>query len=681
MEGLAAARIRIDELRAEINDHNYRYYALDEPVVSDAAYDRLMAELKLLEAQYPELVTVDSPTQRVGAKPLEAFGTINHRVPLLSLGNAFSSEELRAWHERTLKLLEAERCDMVCEHKMDGLAVSLIYEKGIFTTGATRGDGQQGEDITRNLRTIPSIPLKLKDGAPPLLEVRGEVYLPRSGFDALNKQRAGAGQPLFANPRNAAAGSLRQLDPGVTAERPLNIFIYGLGDSKGATLPDSHGKRMAYLRGLGFRINSYNSSAATIDEAVNYYEKWTENRRELDYEADGVVVKVDNIDLQVKLDSVGREPRWAIACKFPAAQETTRLLDIEVGVGRTGTLNPVAILEPVNVGGVTISHAALHNEDDIRRKDIRIGDTVTVQRAGDVIPEIVGPVAALRTGEEKIFSLNDHLPKDDLNHPLCPVCGAHITRTEGEAMHYCPNAACPAQVQASLAHFVSRGAMDIEGIGERQSRTLQEKGLLGSFADLYGLKDKKDELAALEGMGEKSADNILKAIEDSRQRPLARLIFALGIRHVGAETAQILARRFGDIDKLAETDEKTLTNINAIGPKIAASIVAYFAEKKNIELIEKLRAAGVKLREEASADLPLEGKEFVITGSLTQMGREAAEARIRELGGSAKKDVTKNTAYLVKGEKPGSKLARAEKLGTVKIINEAALLDLLEGRV
>jgi DNA ligase (NAD+) len=681
MEDQSAARTRTDELRAEINDHNYRYYALDEPVVSDAAYDRLMAELKSLEAQYPELVTVDSPTQRVGAKPLEAFGTINHRVPLLSLGNAFSSEELRAWHERTLKLLEAERCDMVCEHKMDGLAVSLIYEKGIFTTGATRGDGQQGEDITRNLRTIPSIPLKLKDGAPPLLEVRGEVYLPRSGFDALNKQRAGAGQPLFANPRNAAAGSLRQLDPGVTAERPLNIFIYGLGDSKGATLPDSHGKRMAYLRGLGFRINSYNSSAATIDEAVNYYEKWTENRRELDYEADGVVVKVDNIDLQVKLDSVGREPRWAIACKFPAAQETTRLLDIEVGVGRTGTLNPVAILEPVNVGGVTISHAALHNEDDIRRKDIRIGDTVTVQRAGDVIPEIVGPVAALRTGEEKIFSLNDHLPKDDLNHPLCPVCGAHITRTEGEAMHYCPNAACPAQVQASLAHFVSRGAMDIEGIGERQSRTLQEKGLLGSFADLYGLKDKKDELAALEGMGEKSADNILKAIEDSRQRPLARLIFALGIRHVGAETAQILARRFGDIDKLAETDEKTLTNINAIGPKIAASIVAYFAEKKNIELIEKLRAAGVKLREEASADLPLEGKEFVITGSLTQMGREAAEARIRELGGSAKKDVTKNTAYLVKGEKPGSKLARAEKLGTVKIINEAALLDLLEGRV
>jgi len=674
----SAARARIAELRAEINGHNYRYYTLDDPGVSDAAYDRLMAELRHLEAEFPALLTADSPTQRVGAPPRAAFTTVEHRVPLLSLGNAFSEDELRAWYGRVLKLLEMESVGLVCEPKMDGLAVSLTYENGFFTTGATRGDGRQGEDITRNLRTIKSIPRRLSGDVPPLLEVRGEVYLPRSGFASLNKQRAGEGQPLFANPRNAAAGSLRQLDPNITAERPLDIFIYGLGYHEGAEMPPTHEKTLEYLKDLGFRLNPNNQPAATIDAAVAYYHYWQEHRREPDYEADGIVVKVDEIALQERLGEVGREPRWAIAGKFPAAQETTLLKEIGVNVGRTGTLNPVAIMEPVNVGGVTISHAALHNEDDIRRKDIRVGDTVTVQRAGDVIPEIVGPVLSRRPDTAEVFDLKAKLHDDAKGRPACPVCGAEIARTEGEAMYYCTNAACPAQVQAGLAHFVSRGAMDIEGIGERQSALLLEKDLVGGFADLYDLKDKKGELAALEGLGEKSAENILAAIEESKSRSLSRLIFALGIRHVGAETAEILARRFGSLDALAAAKENELIEIPAVGPKIAASVAAFFRQPENREIIARLQAAGVNPREEAIINLPLTGTEFVITGTLKSMGREAAEGRIRELGGSAKKDVTRKTNFLVAGEKPGSKLEKARKLG-IPEISETEFLKMLEG--
>jgi DNA ligase (NAD+) len=661
---------RAEELRKTLNYHNYRYYVLDSPEISDAEYDELMKQLKQLEAEHPELVTPDSPTQRVGAPPVEAFGVVEHLQPLLSLANAFSYEELAAWHKRVSNLLGMQKFDLVCEPKMDGLAVALTYVDGLLVTGATRGDGYRGENITQNLKTVRSIPLSVSKGAPSRFEVRGEVYLPKAGFKKLNEQRAREEQPLFANPRNAAAGSVRQLDSGITARRPLDIFVYGLGWAEGKAVPDTHWEIMQWLKSLGFKINPNIALVHSLDEVEEYYQGWAENREKSPYEADGIVAKVNSIALQQELGTVAHEPRWALAYKFPAVQGTTKLLDIGINVGRTGSLNPYAVLEPVRVGGVTISSAALHNEEDIHRKDIRIGDWVVVQRAGEVIPEIVEPIVSRRTGKEKIFRIPAR----------CPVCGSEVIKPEGEAMHRCTNAACPSQALERIKHFVSRGAMDIDGVGEKLCQALFEAELIKDAADLYYLT--KERLLSLERMADKSATNVLNSIEKSKNRPLDRVIFSLGILHVGDQYAELLAERFDSIDTLARANEEELSTISSIGPKIAEGIVTFFRQEGNKQIVEKLRKAGVKLEREKGKEarpgnLPLAGLEFVLTGKLESFSRPEAEAKIKALGGKAGSDVTKKTSYLVAGGDPSSKLAKAEKLGT-KTINEAEFLKLLD---
>jgi len=661
---------RIEKLRSVINYHNHRYYVLDSPEISDEEYDELMRELSQLEAEHPELITPDSPTQRIGAPPAEEFGAVEHPEPLLSLANAFSYEDLAAWHKRASNLLSGGDFDLVCEPKIDGLAVALTYIDGLLVTGATRGDGYRGENITQNLRTIGSIPLSVSKGeAPPRFEVRGEVYIPREGFKKLNDERAREGLPLFANPRNAAAGSVRQLDSSITAKRPLDIFVYGLGPVEGKAVPDTHWEIMQYLKSLGFKVNPEIALCRTIDEAEEYHQKWVEDRESWPYDADGMVVKVNSTVFQGELGTVAREPRWAIAYKFPAVQGTTRLIDIGINVGRTGSLNPYAILEPVHVGGVVISSAALHNEEDIHRKDIRIGDTVIVQRAGEVIPEIVSPVVSKRTGKEKVFHMPGH----------CPVCGAEVIKPEDEAMHRCTNAACPAQALEQIKHFVARNAMDIDGVGEKLCQALFEKGLVKDVADLYYLTPQQ--LLGLEKMADKSVSNVLESIDASKDRPLARVIFALGILHVGEEYAELLADKFSSIDELAKATSDELLSLPSIGPKIADSIVAFFRQKGNKNIIEKLRKAGVKLEKEKveeakPEELPLTGLEFVITGKLEGFARSEAEAKVKELGGKAGSDVTKKTNYVVVGADPGSKLAKAEKLG-IKTLSEAEFLELL----
>jgi len=691
MEDINKGKQRIEELRAAINHHNYRYYVLDSPEISDAEYDELMRELKWLEAEHPELVTPDSPTQRIGAPPVEAFGVVEHPEPLLSLANAFSDEELAAWHRRASNLLEGRGFDFVCEPKIDGLAVALTYIDGLLVTGATRGDGYRGEDITQNLRTIRSIPLSVAKEAPPRFEVRGEVYLPKAGFKQLNEGRAKEGLPLFANPRNAAAGSVRQLDSGVTARRPLDIFIYGLGPVEGKAVPGSHWEIMQWLKSLGFKINPDIAIYHTIDEVEECYQRWVNTRESWAYEADGMVVKVNPIAFQQELGNVAHEPRWAIAYKFPAIQGTTRLLDIGINVGRTGSLNPYAILEPVRVGGVVISHAALHNEEDIHRKDIRIGDWVTVQRAGEVIPEIVGPIVSRRTGKEREFSMREktwgiYRKKKGIageekppDHPICPVCGAEVIKLEDEAMHRCTNAACPSQALEQIKHFVSRGAMDIDGVGEKLCQALFETGLVRDVADSYYLT--REQLLGLERMADKSVSNVLNSIEGSKNRPLARVLFALGILHVGDEYAELLADNFASIDDLAKASQEDLLSLPSIGPKIADSIVAFFRQEGNKGIIEKLRRAGVRLEKEKVAEakheeLPLAGLEFVLTGKLESFARSEAEAKIETLGGKAGSDVTKKTSYLVVGADPGSKLGKAQELG-VKTLSEAKFLELV----
>jgi DNA ligase (NAD+) len=659
---------RVRELRETIDHHNYRYYVLDSPEISDAQYDELMRELMALEEQHPELLTPDSPTQRVGAPPLEAFGVVEHREPMLSLGNVFTREELFSWHNRISGALGFSDFELVAEPKMDGVAVALVYEDGKLTTGSTRGDGYRGENITLNLRTIKSIPLSVPASAPRRFEVRGEVFLSKAGFKKLNDDRAMAGQPLFANPRNAAAGSLRQLDSRITARRPLDIYVYALGWVEGET-PETHWETMEYLKSLEFKTNPHNRLLKSIDEVEGYYRHLVEEREPLPYETDGMVVKVNRFDLQRQLGFVAREPRWAVAYKFPAVQATTRLLDIGINVGRTGTINPFAILEPVAVGGVTVRKAALHNEDYIQKKDLRIGDTVTVQRAGEVIPEVVVPVTSLRTGGERPFRMPAH----------CPECGTALTRVEGEAMSRCPNLACPAQGYEMLKHFVSREAMDVEGIGKKLSASLLQAGLVKDVGDLYRLGDRREDLAGLEKLGDKSAANIIEAIEKSKERPLARLIFALGIRHVGSETAELLADHFGSMDKLATASEDDLTAVPSIGPKVAESIVTFFALDSNRRLIQDLREAGLRMEQEPRepTTLPLAGQEFVITGKLESSTRTAAEAKIRELGGTVGSSVTKKTTKLVAGADPGSKLERAQQLGT-EVIGEKDFLRILE---
>ncbi len=665
MESPAGFRERIDSLRREILYHNHRYYVLDSPEISDEAYDRLFAELRALEQQHPELVTPDSPTQRVGAGPVESFGVIEHRVPLLSLANAFTQDDLAAWWRRTSSLVGRAEFDTVCEPKIDGLAVALTYVNGLLSVGATRGDGYKGEDITRNLRTVKSIPLSVpRDIAPPRFEVRGEVYLPRGGFKRLNERRMAEGLPLFANPRNAAAGSVRQLDPAVTATRPLEIYVYGLGWTEGRAGPPTHSETLEWLRTMGFRISSLVTRAETLEEAQRIRERWADERPSWPFEADGMVVKVNSLRLQEELGTVGREPRWAIAYKFAAMQGTTRLREIRVNVGRTGSLNPYAVLDPVQIGGVLISQAALHNEEDIHRKDIREGDTVVVQRAGDVIPEVVGPVVSLRTGSERVF----HMPSN------CPVCGAEVVRPEGEAMHRCTNAGCPAQALERIKHFVSRDAMDIEGAGEKLCEALFSRGMVKDAGDLYSLT--REDLLRLERMGEKSARNVLASIESSKNRPLGRVIFALGIPHVGQEYADLLAGRYRSVDELATAGTDELSHLSSVGPTIAGSIVAFFRQDRNRQIVEKLRAAGVALsREETqpAGNQPLAGLTFVFTGRLSQLSRPEAEAMVVRLGGRAGQDVSRNTSYVVVGEEPGSKAVKARTLG-VKTISEAEFL-------
>ncbi len=666
-EDIEQVKARIQELRKQLNYHNYLYYVLDSPVISDAVYDILMRELQDLESAHPELVTPDSPTQRVGAAPLAEFGTVEHPKPLLSLANAFDNDELRAWHRRATNLLEDLPFDLVCELKIDGLAVALTYENGMLVRGATRGDGSRGEDVTQNLKTVRSIPLSVSKEAPPRFEARGEVYFPKSGFARLNEERAGEGLPLFANPRNAAAGAVRQLDPRVTARRPLDIFIYALGYAEGKSVPDNHWETMEYLSSLGFKTNPHNALYHNLQEAEDFYRRWLEQREELDYDTDGVVVKINSLDYQDRLWYVGREPRWAIAYKWPSTQAVTQLLDIGINVGRTGTLNPYAVLAPVSVAGVTIKMATLHNEEDIRRKDIRIGDWVIVQRAGEVIPQVLGPLVSRRTGGEKVFEMPDR----------CPVCNTPVVRPEGEVMARCPNKSCPAQLYELLNHFASKGAMDIEGLGHALCSALLEAGLVKDIADLYHLT--KEQLLTLERMADKSASNIFNAIQASKERPLPNVIFALGIRHVGYETAVLLADHLPSLDSLAKATQEELTSIPTIGPKVAESIQTYFQQEANLKLIEKLRLAGVHLEAQGVKEkrsLPLSGKSFVITGTLSSMSRSQAEARVRALGGSTGSAVTRKTDYLVVGVDPGSKLEKAQQLGT-QLLDEDAFLKIL----
>ena len=665
-----ATRQQVEELRREISYHNHRYYVLDDPVISDAQYDALMRELRALEEQYPELVTPDSPTQRVGAAPAERFAEVEHPLPLLSLGNVFNAEELRAWYRRAQELLEGVAFDMVCELKIDGLAVALTYEEGRLARAATRGDGFRGEDVTLNLRTIRSIPLVVADGeVPRRFEVRGEVYLPQSAFQRLNEERVAQGETPYANPRNTAAGSLRQLDPRVTASRPLDIFVYALGYAEDGGMPGNHWEAMERLKAMGFKANPANVLCHTLEEVEDYYQNWLEEKEHLDYGVDGVVVKVNPFSYQQHLGVVGREPRWAIAYKFPATQQITRLKRIGINVGRTGSLNPYAELEPVNIGGATVKMATLHNEDDIRRKDIRVGDWVVVERAGEVIPQVVAPVVARRTGEEQEFTM-----------PItCPVCGGRVVRHEGEAMTYCVNAACPAQFARLLMHFVSRSAMDIEGVGEKLALSLLKAGLLKDISDIYAIT--KEQLISLERMAEKSATNILNAIERSKTRPLPNVLMALGIRHAGLETADALVRHFGSIQRIAQATEEELATVPGIGPKVAQSIVAHFRQEGNQRILEKLGRAGVRLEAETTTQearvLPLAGMQLVVTGRLSSMSRSEAEGKIKELGGSVGNTVSRKTAYLVTGEDPGSKLDQARKLET-PILDEAQFLRLLE---
>ena len=662
---------RANELRAQIDHHNYRYYVLDSPEVADSQYDELMKELRELECEHPELVTPDSPTQRVGAAPADGFEPVEHARPMLSLANAFDEEEFYAWHRRVAALLEREEFEMVCELKFDGLAVALTYENGRFVQGSTRGNGLVGENVTSNLRTIRSIPLRLLgDSSPSRLEVRGEVYFPKSLFSKFNDERVARGEAAYANPRNTAAGSLRQLDPRATAARPLDIFIYSLGHSESGDAPDTHWGILKFLGELGFKVSEHNRLVSTPQEAVDYYKRWVERAEALDVAADGVVVKVNRFDYQAHLGVVGREPRWAVAYKFPATQSVTRLLDVRFNVGRTGSINPYAVLEPVDINGATVKQATLHNEDYIRSKDLRVGDWVIVERAGEVIPQIVSAIVDRRSGDEV-------LPDFPFQ---CPKCGQPVTRPEDEAMSYCVNASCSEQLVRSLEHFVSKGAMDIEGLGGKQVQMLVEQGMVADFADLYTLK--KDALLELDRMAEKSVTNLLAAVERSKQRPLARLVAALGIRHVGSEVADLLTRHFPTIDALSAAGQEDLEAVPAIGPKIAENVAAYFRLEGNLSVIEKLRSAGVRLADDAPAEpseQPFKGQRFVVTGRLQSFSRSQIEGRVKELGGAVSSSVSRRTDYLITGQDAGSKLRDAEELG-VRVIDEEEFLAMAEGR-
>lgn len=750
---------RMEKLRKELNYHIYRYYSLNDPVISDAEYDELYRELLGLEKKYPQLISPDSPTQRVGPPPQVGFTPVRHASPMLSLDNAMNKEELFAFAERVQRTLglPVEEIEYVCELKMDGVAVALEYENGLFTRGSTRGDGEVGEDITPNLRTIPAVPLRLLSDSPPSrIEVVGEVFMPEHSFLELNKQKLERGEPPFANPRNAASGSLRQLDPSVTASRNLSMVTFGIGFST-ESIPPTQWEVLKYLGKLGFRLGEHSRKVKTIEDAAHFCEEWGARRRELPYEIDGVVIKVNSLEQHEKLGATAKSPRWAIAYKFPPEEKTTKLIDIKIGVGRTGALTPVAVLEPVFVAGSTITHATLHNEDEVKRKDVRIGDRVLVRKAGDVIPEIVKVIVDERDGSEIPFEM----PKK------CPVCGGKVVREEGEAVTRCVNMACPAQIFERIVHFASRGAMDIEGLGDVTVNELLKRGRLSDVADIFYLKpvdlfdlpgfkgkpqetegipekDRKlyllllglsipyigpgaakafamrfhnaksllaasneeirnvkgvsrkasdslidfidspdgrkrieelgslgyDELLSTPEMLEKSVKNLMEAIEVAKKRPLSRLIYGLGIRHVGSSMAKTLAEKYDSIDKLANAKFEELLTIEGVGPRIAESVVQFFSSRENMKVIEKLRKAGVKLSEEKKVEKgPFEGKTFVLTGALASFTREEASEIIESLGGKVSSSVSGKTDFVVVGKDPGSKYLRAKELG-VKIVNE-----------
>lgn len=666
----AEAEIRIGELRSEITLHDYRYYVEDAPTIPDADYDRLMRELQLLEADFPDLVTPESPTQRVGGEPMEGFVTVRHETPMLSLANAFSNEEIEQFHDRVIRGLETEHADYVAEPKLDGVAISLLYQAGRLQRAATRGDGATGEDVTSNVRTITAVPLRLemresKNAWPETIEVRGEIYMPLSGFEDYNARARESGEKELVNPRNAAAGSLRQLDPRLTAQRPLAFYAYAMVAAEG--MPESHFDALQQLRSWGFPVNPEIRRVRDASGCVAYYEGMSEKRDSLPYDIDGVVYKVDNREQQRTLGFVSRAPRWAIAQKFPAQEEITHLLEIDVQVGRTGAITPVARLEPVFVGGVTVTNATLHNLDEIQRKDVRAGDWVVVRRAGDVIPEVARVVMDRREGNPEPFRMPEH----------CPVCGSAVERDEGEAAFRCTGGLfCGAQRIRSIQHFASRRAMDIEGLGEKLVVQLVEAGMVESIADLYRLD--REQLVSLERMGEKSADNLLEELEKSKTPELDRLLFALGIREVGEVTARSLAKHFGTLEALVVAGEEELTEVEDVGPVVASHVHAFFREQHNIDVIAELQQAGMQWQavEERGGEQPLAGQAWVLTGTLS-MPRARAKNLLESLGARVTGSVSSKTSVVLAGEAAGSKLRKAEKLG-VAIVDEEAFRALLE---
>ena len=657
----AQAKKEIERLRKEINTHNYKYYVENNPVISDYEFDQLLKELEDLEKQFPDLITPDSPTQRVGEEPVEGFESAEHKVPMLSLANTYNFDELKEFDERVKK--NVGTVEYVVEPKIDGAGVALLYENGLLVRGATRGDGITGDDVTLNLKTIRSIPLKLQGNVLKNVEVRGEVYMSVKGFKQLNKEQEKKEETVFANPRNAAAGSLRQLDPRIVASRPLDIFVYFLSysDKKFST----HDEAIKALKQAGFRVNPLIKKVKDMDGVIEYCNDLEKKRESLDYEIDGAVIKVNSIDKQNELGSTSKHPRWAISYKFAAKQATTRLLDIAVQVGRTGSLTPVAILEPVQVSGVMVSRATLHNFDELKRKDIRIGDQVLVERSGDVIPQVVKSIAEKRTGKEK----RKIIPKK------CPVCGATAVRKEGEVAVRCPNKTCPARLKWRLQYYASRDAMDIDHLGESTIDKLMDEGLIDNIADLYSLK--KEDILKLEGFKEKSAQNLLDSIENSKKQDLSRLIYGLGIRHVGKYAAQIIASRYNSIDELAKTSSEELKEIDGLGDKTAEAIGTFFATEENRELIGRLKDIGVKTKEARKTDLPLQGKKFVFTGGLSKLSRPEASDLIKQKGGIVTSSVGKDINYVVVGDKPGSKYEKAKKLG-LNIIDENEFITLVK---
>jgi len=653
------AKKEIKRLREEINYHNYKYYVENNPVISDYEFDQLLKKLEQLESEFPDLVTPDSPTQRVGGEPLDSFTNVEHKVPMLSLDNTYSYDELQEFDERVKK--NVGEIEYIVEPKIDGVGVALLYENGILVRGATRGDGVKGDDITLNLKTIRSIPLRLRGNKLKNVEVRGEVYMPIDGFKKLNREQEKKGEPVFANPRNAAAGSMRQLDPRIAESRPLDLFVYFISYSDIDF--STHDAALDAVREAGFRTNPLIKKVKSIDGVVEYCKDLEKKRDTLDYEIDGAVIKVNSVSQQRTLGETSKHPRWMISYKFTAKQATTRLKDIAIQVGRTGALTPVAVLEPVKVGGVTVSRATLHNFDEVRRKDIRVGDWVLVERSGDVIPQVVKSIRGKRTGKEK----RKTVPRK------CPACGSDIVRKEDEVAVRCPNRCCPARLKWRMKYYASRDAMDIDHLGESTIDKLLEEGLIDNIADLYFLK--KEDILTLEGFKEKSAQNLIDSIEKSKKQDLSRLIYGLGIRHVGKYAAQLLASRYNSIDELAKASTEELREIDSLGDKSAEAIATFFATDENIKLIERLKDIGVKTKEVRKENLPLQGKKIVFTGGLTTLTRPEASDLVKQKGGIVASSVSKDIDYVVVGDKPGSKYEKAKKLG-VTIIDEEEFKEL-----